>query len=88
MVQDTLTWSALLGCQTQPGKKTPITHRNSTTGMRGAEVAGGTFAGGERLAVLDVELAEVNEDPAFPVPNRHLLVLRYLNERHQNDPMG
>ena len=56
--------------------------------MRGAEVAGGTFAGGESLAVLDVEFAEVDVDPAFPAPNGHLLVLRYLHERHQIDPMS
>lgn len=56
--------------------------------MREAEIAGGTFAGGESLAVLvDVELAEVDVDLAFPAPNGHLLVLRYLHERRQNDPM-
>ena len=46
----------------------------------GEEGAGGTFAGREGLAVLDVELAHVDVDLALPAPHGHLLVLRYLRE--------
>lgn len=37
-----------------------------------------TFAAGEGLAVLLVELADVDDDLAVPGPHRHPPVLRYL----------
>lgn len=43
----------------------------------------GTFAGGEGLPVLDVELAHVDVGLALKASHRHLLVLGYLREPTQ-----